>query len=135
MAEHEDFVLRISSAQKLNDFNRIVDHALQRERRLNDLRVVGAVAFAGTALIPLHDREVIFPAVLKEPARRHLRRSRASVNHEQHRIAAVATSNRYPLLSSADRNLQQFLDTVRRDDLACLADDGSHLGARVSLFR
>jgi hypothetical protein len=51
------------------------------------------------------------------------------VDVEQHRISSVGAANRHPLIDPADPHLFQPLDSIGRDDLARICDDGGRLGA------
>jgi hypothetical protein len=51
------------------------------------------------------------------------------VDIEQHRISAVGAANRHPLIDPADPHLFQPLDSIGRDDLARICDDGGRLRA------
>ena len=130
MADHEDLLLAIGLAQILHDIGGVFVHARDGEGGRNRLRIIGVVGLARTALVPLHDREVVLPAVLERPACRHLGRCRSAVKEEQDRIARVAPANGDPLFGAADGNLHLLVDAVRADDLLQIADDVNRSLAR-----
>jgi len=84
--------------------------------------------FTGATLIPLDDGEVFFPSAGEPPAHGHGYIPGAAVDQQQHRVALVRSTDRYPLLDPSDSDLFQALDSIGRHNLACIGDDDGRFG-------
>src|SRR6202000_336598 len=83
----------------------------------------GEIGFAGASLIPLHDGKIVLQIALPSPAGLHFRGGRSPMNEKKDGIAIIASSNRNPLLTVPDCDLDAFIDTARRDDFLEIAND------------
>src|SRR5689334_2786917 len=102
MSEHEDLLLAELPSDPAHHLLRIGDHALGRHRRGESGTAIQEERLTGTALIPLDDREVFLPTAGEPPAHRNRYIAGSAMEEEQHRIALVRPTDRYPLLDATD---------------------------------
>lgn len=79
------------------------------KRDVGRVCAIAAESVAGTALVPLHNREDFLPWLIQFGLR-PLRFAWASVDDEQHGVKAVVATNANPLLQSAEGNECGFND-------------------------
>ncbi len=105
-------------------------HRIERHGRPERIRIVGGVRLARPALIPLHDREVVFPWALERVRRWHRRRAGSTMEDEQDGIAAVSPANGNPLCRAINLERHQLLHAAIRTNLARVCDDARDLTPR-----
>src|SRR5438552_473357 len=79
VTEHEDLLLAEIVAHPFGHFLGVGEHVREGQSRNNRRWLVEEIGLAGAALIPLHYREIIFPAASEPPAHRHRDITGASV--------------------------------------------------------
>src|SRR5512135_1894893 len=114
IAEYDDLRLAEMRAEIFGDFDTVARHLRDGHRALAVLAVL-LERLAGAALIPLHDREILFPGP-EYGAQRNQRVARTAGQHEKHRIATIVAANGDVLLDAVDADEGALVYAVRRGD-------------------
>ena len=135
VSKEKYFALVVAGLEKTYDLFSIAGHLFDCHGGGECFGVVGGVGFAGAALVPLDDGEVVFPWALEGPCCRHRRGAGASVEEEEDGIAAVAAADGEPLRDAVDLDGKKLFDTVGGDYLLRVGDDGGDFAAGKGLLR
>nr|GEU28325.1 hypothetical protein [Tanacetum cinerariifolium] len=98
--------------------NAVVAQLLDQQRHVIRDRVA-SVGHAGAALIPLDNRQILFPGLIKLVGKRRGGIARAAVDQQHHGIGTTAALDPHPLLDAADAHKSFVVDGP-----ACCGADG-----------
>jgi len=98
------------SAEILGELDAVPGDAIEID--IGRVCTVAAVRVAGTALVPLHHDEVLFPLPVKFGLR-PLRFARTSMDNQQHGVLVVVSSNADPLIDTTKPHKHYSIDFRR----------------------
>src|SRR5262249_23530714 len=128
MTEDENLVLAKVPERPSRHFFDIADHPLGGDGRGDLGRIGEEICFAGSTLVPLDDRKILFQSTSEPPAHWNRDVTRPAMDVEQHGIPAIRAADRHPLVDSAYLHFLKPFYSIRRQDLASIGDDCGRLG-------